>query len=109
MALAGAIAAIVCTSSRNSAANHSNDRPQLVRFAVLRFLSMWAFSIIGFGPLGPIAGKLLATSLPLPPWIVINSQSDTGTLVTAWQAGYGGLVPAGGLFAFLQSIAMQLA
>ncbi|WQF88236.1 Putative interferon alpha-inducible protein IFI6/IFI27 [Colletotrichum destructivum] len=41
-------------------------------------------SLIGFGPAGPV----------------------TGSLATWWQSFYGGAVPAGGLFAYLQHIAM---
>ncbi|KAF6843240.1 hypothetical protein CMUS01_02283 [Colletotrichum musicola] len=46
----------------------------------------WGLELLGFGPLGPIVG----------------------TLAAAWQAVYMGFVPADGLFALLQRIAMTL-
>ncbi|KAK2044790.1 hypothetical protein LZ31DRAFT_553958 [Colletotrichum somersetense] len=48
------------------------------------WLFVFLLKLLGFGPLGPIAG----------------------TFATFWQAWYGGAVPAGGLFALLQRVAM---
>ncbi|KAK2008269.1 hypothetical protein LZ32DRAFT_461525 [Colletotrichum eremochloae] len=55
--------------------------------AFLIWLVLFLLKLLGFGPLGPIAGSVAAS----------------------WQTWHGAAVPAGGLFAWLQRIAMTWA
>jgi hypothetical protein len=84
---------------------HIENHPwQTAFFVVGIILIINPLAVVGFGSLGPTAGKL---------FIVANDHdvrySDdryVGSIAAAWQASYGGTVAAGSAFAILQSLGM---
>ncbi|KAF1829473.1 hypothetical protein BDW02DRAFT_509881, partial [Decorospora gaudefroyi] len=57
----------------------------MIALGVLAVIAPWVLPELGFGELGPVEG----------------------TFASWWQSNYGGLVPKGSLFSFLQRLGMK--
>jgi hypothetical protein len=92
----------------NALKDHIKNHPWQTAFFVVGIILMInPLAVVGFGSLGPIAGKLLvvANSYQMRD-LRLSDDRNVGSIAAAWQSSYGGMVAAGSAFAILQSWGM---
>jgi hypothetical protein len=80
----------------------------IIALGVLAIIAPWVLPELGFGELGPVEGMSVyeAGSAEIAS-ISVMLMYDAGSFASWWQATYGGLVPKGSLFSFLQRLGMK--
>ena len=110
------VAAAAGTTAVNAIVEHVKQRPYSVIVAANLLLTPvfglgWMFSpilkVIGFGSLGPVAGQSSTSAFGINT-LQYSSCSRIGSWAAAWQATYGGYVPAASFFSTLQYLGMVL-
>jgi hypothetical protein len=79
----------------------------IIALGVLAIIAPWVLPELGFGELGPIEGTYQEAASTEIANISIMLTHDAGSFASWWQATYGGLVPKGSLFSFLQRLGMK--
>lgn len=88
------------------------EHPNLVAIVaggvMLASVSPWVLQALGFGQLGPVAGKFFRRLLLRPLYLKINSDAvpTQDSFAAGWQAPIGAAVRTGSLFSILQWLGM---
>lgn len=102
----------LATTAAERALQYANDHPYHTAFTALNiglapifgmgWITAGLLRVIGFGPLGPIAGKFGTHTVSLSRWLTC-----LGSLASWYQSTYlGGFIPADSIFSGFQRLAM---